>query len=356
MIDSHVHDRDWEQRHKETIKHALWVLFLAGFDGVSVQPNTSPGITEREHVVRRLREAAEAENELGIELHYGIEIGLTSDTEQVKRAIDIYREFFPRHGERFGVWGTKIYGVDSGGGVYAETRDLRRAVIKAQVEVGYEGPTKWHGEDKFLFKPVWNPTNPISHCYARPSISESNFFAELIEDSEELKFKGTLIGAHVSTPETLEIFDAAKKRGIIKVATEVTPHHCLLYDRMMNGENGILLKVNPPLRTEEEARGMFRALRNGRIDFIGTDNAPHTFLEKTSGKYMSGFPGVPFVPHWIEYLRRDGFSEVQIQDLTHNNFERVYRINVPKRGRQPRFDLHTEYEVDIYKEIRGKNE
>jgi dihydroorotase len=352
MIDSHVHDRDWEQSHKETIKHALWVLYQAGFDGVSVQPNTSPGITEREHVARRLREAKEAENELGIELNYGIEIGLTTDTEQVKRAIDAYREFFPRNGEIFGVWGTKIYGVNSGGGAYAETREQRRAVIRAQIEVGYEGTTKWHGEDKFLFKPVWNPNNPISHCYARSSISESSFFAELIEDAEELKFKGTLIGAHVSTPETLEIFDAAKKRKIIKVATEVTPHHCILYDKMMEEENGILLKVNPPLRTKEEAKKMFSGLRQGKIDFIGTDHAPHSLKEKLEEPFMSGFPGIPFYPHFLNLLWVNGFSMGQIQDLTHNNFERIYGVEVPNRKRQPRFDLHNEYEVDVYKGIR----
>jgi dihydroorotase len=352
MIDSHVHDRDWNQKHKETIKHALWVLFLAGFDGVCVEPNTFPGIINREYVVRRLDDAEEAENELGINLHYGIEIGLTSDTEQVKRAVDVYREFFPRNGERFGVWGTKIYGVDSGGGVYAETRDLRRKVVKTLVAVGYEGTIKWHGEDKSLFNPVWNPANPISHCYTRPSISESNFFSELIKDAEELKFSGTLIGAHVSTPETLDIFDAAKKRGIIKVATEVTPHHCLLYDKMMNKENGILLKVNPPLRTEEESKEMFKGLKNNRIDFIGTDHAPHNLNEKFKDPFKSGFPGIPFHPHFLNHLRVNGFTEEQIQDLTHNNIERTYGINVPKRRRQIRYDLHKEYEVDVYKDFR----
>ncbi|MCX6748259.1 MAG: dihydroorotase family protein [Candidatus Pacearchaeota archaeon] len=361
MIDPHVHDRDWEQRYKETTKHAMWIAFLAGDDGIIIKPNTAPGITERKHVVRKLKDSRDARRDLGIQIFYGIEMGLTSDIEQVKRAVNTYREFFPSFGDCDGVVGFKSYTINSGGGVYAETREHRRAMLATLVSESYDGVVSWHCEDKLLFKPeLWDPKNPITHSYSRPSISESSVAAELIADAEELRFKGTMVVSHVSTPKTLDVIDKARKNRIIKVAAEVTPHHCLMYDEMMSWEDGILKKVNPPLRSEQEAKEMFLALKEERIDFSGSDHASHDIDEKT-GKaldakgnpmFMSGFPGSPFYPHWVNYLRGEGFSEEQIRNLTHANIERVYGIKVPESGREPRLDLHNEYEVDVYRGIR----
>jgi hypothetical protein len=63
---------------------------------------------------------------------------------------------------------------------------------------------------------------------------------------------------------------------------------------------------------------------------------------------MSGFPGITFYPHFINYLRNNGFSEEQIKDLTHNNICKIFGIDIKNIEREPDLNLHSEYPVDVY--------
>jgi dihydroorotase len=87
--------------------------------------------------------------------------------------------------------------------------------------------------------------------------------------------------AHVSTAGSVEIIRLAKEQGV-KVSAEVTPHHLMITeDCIVSG--GVLdtnAKVNPPLRTQADVDALVRALRNGTIDVIATDHAPHADVDK----------------------------------------------------------------------------
>ncbi len=67
---------------------------------------------------------------------------------------------------------------------------------------------------------------------------------------------------------------------------------------------------------------------------------------------MSGFPGLPFYPHFLDFLRENGFPEEQIRNLTHRNICNTFGINLPERNISPNKSLHSEYEVDVYKNTR----
>ena len=84
--------------------------------------------------------------------------------------------------------------------------------------------------------------------------------------------------AHVSVAESAEIIGRAKARGV-RVTAEVTPHHLTLTAETVR-ERGKLAKVNPPLRSQRDRQAMVRALRDGVIDCIATDHAPHTAADK----------------------------------------------------------------------------
>jgi len=84
--------------------------------------------------------------------------------------------------------------------------------------------------------------------------------------------------AHLSTAAALEHVRAARKRGV-HVTCEVTPHHLLLTDEEV-GDYDTNCKMNPPLRSEADRRAMWEGLRDGTIDCIATDHAPHAPHEK----------------------------------------------------------------------------
>lgn len=83
---------------------------------------------------------------------------------------------------------------------------------------------------------------------------------------------------HVSTKESVRVIRDAKKAGI-KVTAEVTPHHLLLTEDDVPGDNAIY-KMNPPLRSKEDRQALINALEDGTIDCIATDHAPHAREEK----------------------------------------------------------------------------
>ena len=90
--------------------------------------------------------------------------------------------------------------------------------------------------------------------------------------------KGRIHIAHVSTREGVEIIRAAKKRGV-RVTAEVTPHHFSLTHEAVRGFD-TNTKVNPPLRTQEDINALIKGLKDGSIDCIATDHAPHAREEK----------------------------------------------------------------------------
>ncbi len=84
--------------------------------------------------------------------------------------------------------------------------------------------------------------------------------------------------AHISTKISVELLRQAKGKGA-RVTAEVTPHHLLLTEEAVRGYN-TNLKVNPPLRTEEDRQALITALADGTIDAIATDHAPWARHEK----------------------------------------------------------------------------
>jgi dihydroorotase len=95
--------------------------------------------------------------------------------------------------------------------------------------------------------------------------------------------------AHISSMNSVRLIREAKSRGL-KVTAEVTPHHLTLTDEAVVGYN-TFCKVNPPLRSEEDREALIGALKDGSIDCIATDHAPHSSLEKDC-EFSEASPGI----------------------------------------------------------------
>jgi dihydroorotase len=101
--------------------------------------------------------------------------------------------------------------------------------------------------------------------------------------------------AHVSTKASVELIRVAKEKGI-SVTAEVTPHHLTLTEEWVIGKGtdrqpayDTNAKVNPPLRTKEDITALIRGLKDGTIDTIATDHAPHTLVDKTCEFGLAAF-------------------------------------------------------------------
>ena len=345
MIDPHVHLRDWTQRAKETVRHGLEVAARAGLDAVFEMPNTNPPLTTRTAVLNRIALADEANAALKLPVTHGLFMGLTEDLSQIEEAVQIWREFLPR------VVGLKMFAGHSTGnmGIVNVHKQLR--LVKKLVEQGFDGVLAVHCEKQSLIKPgLWNPKKPVTHTHVRPAVAEVESIHDIIAMAENEAFRGNLHICHISTTAGVGLVSAARQKGAIRITCGVTPHHLLLSDLMMNQEHGLLLKMNPPLRDAQTAAELLRALVGGKIDWVETDHAPHTLLEKQSpaSGYPSGIPVLPVYPHLIGWLKRQGMSPDRLEQVTHGNICRTYGQDIPDSKRASALDLAAEYEFDPF--------
>lgn len=317
-IDPHVHCRDGEQSYKETIAHALSVAERAGVDAIFDMPNTNPPIISRGLVDERLSIADKCNSSV----FYGLYVGLTSDPEQIKDAVQIHKDYFPR------VVGLKLFAGKSVGDLAVIDEEKQKQVYSALSENGYEGVLAVHCEKERFLKPKqFRSELPQTHSFARPPIAELESIKDQVKFACAADFNGTLHVAHVSVPESVEYIDSIRKSEDIKISCGATPHHLFLnYYAVSYGEEGLLFKVNPPLRHTLEQEGLLRCLKDGKINLIETDHAPHTLNEKLNDPFMSGIPSLDMWPKIYARLKNEGFSYPQIEDLVFNNAHRVFQI------------------------------
>jgi len=339
-IDAHVHFRDFKQWRKETIRHGLEVARDSGVDAVYDMLNTDPAGTTEEVVVDRLRLAEEADVP---EVFYGVYPVLTPDPEQVKRAVGIYRKFFPH------AVGLKMYAGHSVGNMGIVEKDDQWMVYSVLTREGYDGLLPVHSEKESKMVPgAWDYRMPVSHCLARPEASEIESVGDQIEMAIHTRFNGKLHIPHISSPKAVELVVDAKTRGL-DVSCGVCPHHFIYDWEKMLGKDGLQYKMNPPLRPPESRDAMFLHLKAGNIDWIETDHAPHG-PEKTQAPYMSGLVGLPWWAMFAEYLRVHEFSEAQIEDAVFNRAAKRSGIDV-KRSRQPIKDRRGDYPFNPYESV-----
>jgi dihydroorotase len=125
------------------------------------------------------------------------------------------------------------------------------------------------------------------------------------------------------------LIEGAKKLAKLKITCAVTPHHLLWDCEKMKEPLGLLFKMNPPLRPEYDVMGLREALKEGKIDWIETDHAPHALGEKLSPSCPSGYPTLYLYKDFIEKtLPSWGLTNEQIEDLTFNNIKKTFKLNL----------------------------
>jgi dihydroorotase len=170
---------------------------------------------------------------------------------------------------------------------------------------GYRGrDVSFHCEDPVLLEAHKHAATHEERRPAECEVSATRFALQMIE---KYGLNGKL--CHYSVGEGLPLIREARQRGL-KVTCEVTPHHLYFDTSDITDANRGLMQMNPPLRATADRLAMLAALRDGTLDYLATDHAPHTLEEKARG--ISGQPHLdtygPFVT-WL--LLKQGFRPDQ---------------------------------------------
>ncbi len=195
----------------------------------------------------------------------------------------------------------KVYMGHSVGDLFFTTLEQLDRTLAA-----YRGcDVSFHCEDPVLLE---NHKQAATHEARRPpecEVSATRFALAMIE---KYGLKGKL--CHYSVGDGLPLIREARRRGL-HVTCEVTPHH-LYYDTAdITDANRGLMQMNPPLRAAADREAMLAALRDGTLDYLATDHAPHTLEEKARG--ISGQPHLDTYGAFVTWLiLRQGFRPGQV--------------------------------------------
>ncbi len=324
-LEEHGHARDEELAYKDTIKNVLRICKKAGVDAFFDIVNSNNPIITKERVEERL----ELAHRCNSDVFYGLYLNVTNDPKQIEECVGIYHDFFPKKGDKVGVVGLKDFTVNSAGGLGLSELWEQKQVYEVLSKNHYQGVLAIHCGRQDLMKPdLWKPENPITHCYARPIEAKVESMKDQIRFASETGFAGKLHFFHVSSPEEANyLLGIMNNMPDLNVSFEVTPHHLFLFDLLMNGPEGLLLKVNPALRPMEKAQELLGCIKRRIYGItIGSDHATHSRKEKLESPYLSGIPGLDLWPRVVRRLRDEGFSEEQISALTFDNQIRLFGL------------------------------
>ncbi|MFQ5637009.1 MAG: dihydroorotase [bacterium] len=260
LIDMHVHLREPGREDEETVESGAGAAMSGGFTSVCPMPNTEPAADNAE-VIRFLKErsekllvdvfpiAAVTKNRQGAEL--------TAMAELIEA-------------------GTVAFSDD--GDPVATSEILRRAMEYASM---FDVPIIEHCEDKSLTGKGAMHEGAVSTRLGLPGISGLSEDIIVARDILVAEFtQAKLHIAHISTAGAVDLVRQAKNKGV-RVTCEVTPHHFTLnHEAVLDYDTNT--KMNPPLRTQNDVEAIFTGLRDGTIDVIATDHAPHAVEEKES--------------------------------------------------------------------------
>ena len=273
FIDMHVHLREPGLEAKEDIASGTRAAAAGGFTTVACMPNTRP-IIDNSILVAGLQQRAHYEGAVRVKV-----IGALSKGQEGKELAEI--------GDMVEAGAVAV----SDDGHYVTNAKLLRTGL--EYASMFDCPVISHAEDEDLAGEGYMHEGAVSAMLGlkgRPAVAED---VAVSRDILLAEYTGAALHiAHISTAGAVDMIRRAKQRGV-KVTAEVTPHHLTLTDEEVKTFNSAA-KVNPPLRSAEHLEALAAGLKDGTIDAIATDHAPHAFEEKdVEFRYApNGFPGL----------------------------------------------------------------
>ncbi len=261
FIDIHVHLREPGYEHKETIQTGTLSAAYGGFTAVCCMPNTNPAIDD-ESIVTFIKTQAKQANDGIVDV---FPVGSVSKKREGKSLAPIAE-----------LIQAGAVGLSDDGAPVFDAMIMRRALEYAMM---YNVPIMQHCEIPELAHGGVMNEGKVSTELGLPGIpgaAEEIMIARDLILAEYTKARYHV--CHMSTAHAVELVRQGKKKGV-SVTSEVTPHHFTLTDDSVRSYD-TNTKMNPPLRTKDDVEAIKLGLKDGTIDVIATDHAPHSLDEK----------------------------------------------------------------------------
>lgn len=273
LVDMHNHLREPGFEYKETVASGTKAAARGGYTTICCMPNTKP-VIDNADTLKMLLETIDSDAVVNV-----LPIAAVSMGQQSQRLTEMKA-----------LKGLGVVAFSDDGQPVSNNAVMLEALLTAK-EIG--ALIIDHCEDHSLVNGGVINKGKKAVEFGLPGISNLSEELPVVRDimlAAEADYKIHI--AHVSTKGTVDIIREAKKRGI-KVTCEVTPHHIALSDDMITA-GYTDCKVNPPLRSMCDVQAIKQAVKDGTIDAIATDHAPHHETEKTKDFYKAanGISGI----------------------------------------------------------------
>ena len=324
FCDVHVHFREPGFSYKETIATGSRASARGGYTAVCTMPNLSPApdsvenlkvqtdAIERDAVIAVYPYGTITKGQMGEEL---------SDMEGMKDSVIGYS--------------------DDGKGI--QTEEMMLAAMNKAHSLGKMIVA--HCEDNSLLKGGYIHDGEYARAHGHRGICSESEFGQIARDLELVKKSGCKYHVcHISTKESVDIIRRAKAEGV-DVTCETGPHYLVLDDSRLQ-EHG-RFKMNPPIRGREDMEALVEGIKDGTVDMIATDHAPHSAEEKSKGleKSNMGVVGIETAfPVSYTYLVKTGLITLErlVELLSVKPRE---RFGIESDVGFTVFDLSCEYEI-----------
>ena len=341
LVDMHVHLREPGQEYKEDIETGTRAAVYGGVTSVACMPNTDP-VCDNETVVRYIKERAK-------------EVGYANVYPVGAISKGLEGQFLAEIGEM--VFNGAVAITDDGKPVENSVL-MRRAMQYSDM---FDITVISHCEDMALGEGDMNEGAVATEMGLRgiSPAAEEVMAARDILVAESVGCRVHI--AHISTKNTVELIRQAKKRGV-KVTCETCPHYFSLTDEACRGYN-TNAKMNPPLRSADDVQAIKEGLKDGTIDCIVTDHAPHHPDEKKCefGYAKNGIVGLETsLGLGIKYLVKEGYLTINelIEKMSKNPSEVLGiskgTLSVGRSADVVIFDPEEKWTVDI-NELHSKS-
>lgn len=321
VVDSQVHFREPGLEHKENLQAGTRGAVLGGVTAIFEMPNTQPLTLDAQDLQNKL-DRAEGRAWCDYAFYLG---GSAVNADQLETL-----EQLP------GCAGIKVFMGSSFGDLLADDDTVLRQILshgRRRVSIHAEDEARLKerhaiaaGSGDVCDHPVWRDVDSALRATRR-----------IVGMAKELNRRLHIL--HVSTAEEMTFLARHKDR----ISVEVTPHHLSLFSPDCYQRLGSLAQMNPPVRERHHRDALWQALRNGVVDVIGSDHAPHT-LEEKSRPYPdspSGMTGVQtLLPMMLDHVNAGRLTLQRLVDLTSAGPARVF-------GMQSKGRIALGYDADL---------
>ena len=321
IIDEHVHFREPGLTHKADIFTESRAAVAGGVTSFMDMPNTIPQTTTQELLQQKFDLAAEKSL-----ANYSFYLGATNDNLAEVVKTDPKR-----------VCGIKLFMGSSTGNMLVNQDDVLVRLFRESpclIAAHCEDEATIHANTvccKDLAAKGEVIADASIHPFVRTTEACFKSSAKAVDMAE--KFGARLHVLHISTKQELSLFRNDIPLIDKKITSETCPHY-LWFDEHGYEDKGFAVKCNPAIKTHRDREVLCKALREGLIDTIGTDHAPHLLEEKMTDDYFTSKSGFPSVQHSLEVMvevMRNGWLDLPLLvRLMCHNPAILYRIN--RRG------------------------